>query len=199
MPNAKPFYVNNYKKQGTLLFKHQKTTNFSLQQSITITTATTHYKLLSSIEIMEEMSIYLNHAYERLSRWVQEQCKLLATASKSGAMSNNSANDDRLLDIEEELRRALAALNERPILLKCCVKEITSARKNFILQRFLDALIRGPSKRQGLEMKAYDSLNFVANIMAWVHQAAASERELIDSLFSLYVLVCNSFYFCNTT
>lgn len=126
------------------------------------------------LEIMEEMSVYQDTAYERLSRWIQNECKLLS-------------NDD--VKEFKDIQYALNALVERPVLLKCCLKEIISARQASIVRRFFEALTKGGSgtKRvKPIEMQAHDPLRYIGDILAWTHQAAAYEREIIGSLLSMY-------------
>jgi hypothetical protein len=77
---------------------------------------------------MEEMSGYQDTAYERLSRWTQEKCRLLSS-DIYGNLDIDDADEFGHILVEEELRHALSALSERPVLLKCCLKEIVSARK----------------------------------------------------------------------
>lgn len=100
--------------------------------------------------------------------------------------------------VEEELKHALTALSERPVLLKCCLKEIVSARKTALgsythdyyrltyqlVSRFFDALHGG--RGRPIEMVAHDPVRYIGDILAWIHQSAASERELVDSLLSMY-------------
>lgn len=34
-----------------------------------------------------------------------------------------------------------------------------------------------------IELQAHDSLRYVGDMLAWIHQAAASEKEMLESLF----------------
>lgn len=137
----------------------------------------------SGLEIMEEMSGYQDTAYERLSRWTQEKCRLLSSDIYSNIDMDDEENLFGHLLVEEELKHALTALSERPVLLKCCLKEIVTARKMALLSRFFDAL--HGSKGRPIEMVAHDPVRYIGDILAWIHQSAANERELIDSLLSL--------------
>lgn len=135
------------------------------------------------------MSTYLNRAYQTLSQWVQDRCKVLA---------RDGFDDGR---VEEELQKAMAALEERPVLLDCCVREIVAARKSFVVQSFFSALTGSsgsgtaslpmqlagvlPPASKPIEMHAPDPLRYVGDMLAWIHRSAASERELIDSLLGI--------------
>jgi len=134
------------------------------------------------IEVMEEMSMYQDSAYTRLSEWIQDKCRAFLGEEES----DNEAN---LLLIESELNNAIKVLGERPVLLQCCISEIVNARKQSIVQKFISALTGrwrdGGMKAGALEMQAYDSVNYVGDVLAWIHQNIASERELIFSLLDV--------------
>ncbi|KAL0476993.1 COG6 [Acrasis kona] len=137
----------------------------------------------SGLEIMEEMSGYQDTAYERLSRWTQEKCRLLSSDVYQDSYADE--HDEHLyghLLVEQELKNALNALSGRPVLLRCCLKEIVSARKTALVSKFFDALHGG--RRRPIEMAAHDPVRYIGDILAWIHQSAASERELVDSLLS---------------
>ncbi len=151
----------------------------------------------SGLEIMEEMSGYQDTAYERLSRWTQEKCKKLSSDIYGNVDIDDQDEYGHIL-VEEELRHALSALSERPVLLKCCLKEIVSARKialgmflmqkrlMFVVNRFFDALHGG--RGRPIEMSAHDPEKYIGDILSWIHQIAATERQLVDSLLGMYDL-----------
>lgn len=132
------------------------------------------------------MARYLNDAYTRLSQWVQDRCKVLA---KDGF-------DDG--QVEEELQQAMAALEERPVLLDCCVKEIVAARKSYVVKSFFSALTgeeeeeeeketgesplasrNSLSFRKPIEMQALDPLRYVGDMLAWIHRSAADRKSVV--------------------
>ena len=55
-----------------------------------------------------------------------------------------------------------------------------------MLNTFLTALTRGGPNGlpRPIEIHAHDPLRYVGDMMAWVHQAVASERESLEGLFS---------------
>ena len=63
----------------------------------------------------------------------------------------------------------------------------SQARQATLLSSFLTALTRGgPSGLpRPIELHAHDPLRYVGDMLAWVHQAIAAERELLESLFGL--------------
>ena len=64
---------------------------------------------------------------------------------------------------------------------------LSQTRQSALLSAFLDALTRGgPSGLpRPIELHAHDALRYVGDMLAWVHQAIAAERELLEGLFGL--------------
>lgn len=69
---------------------------------------------------------------------------------------------------------------------------LTTLRSSTLLSTFLEALTRGtPSsanptaKPRPIEMHAHDSERYVGDMLGWVHQAVASEREFLEGLFGV--------------
>ncbi|KAG6841102.1 hypothetical protein H0H93_004354 [Arthromyces matolae] len=52
---------------------------------------------------------------------------------------------------------------------------------------FINALTRGgPSGLpRPIELHAHDPLRYIGDMLAWVHQAVAAERELLEALFAV--------------
>ena len=63
---------------------------------------------------------------------------------------------------------------------------LSQIRQTTILNAFITALTRGGPNGlpRPIEIHAHDPLRYVGDIMAWVHQAVAGEREALESLFS---------------
>lgn len=110
-------------------------------------------------------------AYERLCRWVQEHCR---------ALGDSDASDTHPL-----LQTATHFLKERPILFRYCAEEVTTARHASLFQRFINALTKGGpgGVPKPIEIHAGDPKRYIGDILAWIHQAVASERDLLVSLF----------------
>lgn len=62
-----------------------------------------------------------------------------------------------------------------------------STRSTSILNLFLDALTRGgPSGLpRPIELHAHDPIRYVGDMLAWIHQAMATEREFLESVFGI--------------
>ena len=65
--------------------------------------------------------------------------------------------------------------------------DLAVIRQTTLLSQFTSALTRGgPSGLpRPIELHAHDPMRYVGDMLAWVHQAMATEREFLDSLFGL--------------
>ena len=62
---------------------------------------------------------------------------------------------------------------------------LSETRQATVLSSFITALTRGgPSGYpRPIELHAHDPLRYVGDMLAWVHQSIAAEREFLESLF----------------
>ncbi|XP_075484675.1 conserved oligomeric Golgi complex subunit 6-like isoform X1 [Primulina tabacum] len=129
----------------------------------------THHQR-AGLELMDMMAVYQEGAYERLCRWVQTECKSL------GDVDNPEVSD--------LLKTAVGCLKERPVLFKYCAEEVANMRHNALFRRFISALTRGGpgGLPRPIEVHAHDPLRYVGDMLGWLHQALASERELVLAL-----------------
>ncbi|KAL9424799.1 hypothetical protein AB3S75_031839 [Citrus x aurantiifolia] len=129
----------------------------------------THHQR-AGLELMDMMAMYQEGAYERLCRWVQAECRKLG--------------DTENPEVGELLKTAVRCLKERPVLFKYCAEEVANMRHNALFRRFLSALTRGGpgGLPRPIEVHAHDPLRYVRDMLGWLHQALASERELVLGL-----------------
>ncbi|KAJ6700458.1 COMPONENT OF OLIGOMERIC GOLGI COMPLEX 6 [Salix koriyanagi] len=129
----------------------------------------THHQR-AGLELMDMMAVYQEGAYERLCRWVQAECRKLGD------------NDNP--EVDELLKTAIRWLKERPALFKYCAEEVANMRHNALFRRFISALTRGGpgGMPRPIEVHAHDPLRYVGDMLGWLHQALASERELVLAL-----------------
>ncbi|KAL0324101.1 UNVERIFIED_CONTAM: Conserved oligomeric Golgi complex subunit [Sesamum calycinum] len=106
----------------------------------------------AGLELMDMMAVYQEGAYERLC--------------------------------SELLRTAVRCLKARPVLFKYCAEEVANMRHNALFRRFISALTRGGpgGLPRPIEVHAHDPLRYVGDMLGWLHQALASERELVLAL-----------------
>lgn len=64
---------------------------------------------------------------------------------------------------------------------------LSETRQTTLLSSFIAALTRGgPSGYpRPIELHAHDPLRYVGDMLAWVHQTIAAEREFLESLFGM--------------
>lgn len=67
------------------------------------------------------------------------------------------------------------------------LKVLNTTRQSSLLQSFLDALTRGGPNGlpRPIEIHAHDPIRYVGDMLAWVHQATASEHEFLEGLFGV--------------
>ncbi|XP_057302600.1 conserved oligomeric Golgi complex subunit 6-like [Hydractinia symbiolongicarpus] len=123
----------------------------------------------AGLEIMESMALYQETAYEKLYRWTQEECR---------GMTGD------IPDVSGGLCRAIEALQDRQVLLRYTFDELATARRTAVVRCFIDALTRGGSggTPRPIELYSHDPVRYVGDILAWLHQAVAGEKELLHSL-----------------
>ncbi|CAK7340516.1 unnamed protein product [Dovyalis caffra] len=126
----------------------------------------THHQR-AGLELMDMMAVYQEGAYERLCRWVQAECRKLGDTDNP--------------EVGELLKTAVRCLKERPVLFKYCAEEVANMRHNALFRRFISALTRGGpgGMPRPIEVHAHDPLRYVGDMLGWLHQALASERELV--------------------
>lgn len=64
---------------------------------------------------------------------------------------------------------------------------LSSLRQSSLLTLFLEALTRGTSSTNPnpIELHAHDPQRYIGDMLAWIHQATAGEREFLESLFGV--------------
>ncbi|NP_001084743.1 component of oligomeric golgi complex 6 L homeolog isoform X1 [Xenopus laevis] len=126
----------------------------------------------AGLEIMEQMALLQETSYEQLYRWAQNECRTLTQES---------------CDISPILAQAMDALQDRPVLYNYTLDEFGTARRSAVVRGFIDALTRGGAggTPRPIEMHSHDPLRYVGDMLAWLHQATASEKEHLESLLKL--------------
>ncbi|VDK40661.1 unnamed protein product [Taenia asiatica] len=104
-----------------------------------------------------------------------------------------SAQNFEAVEISVPFRKCLHELQERPIFFKYILDEYANARRQLIVEAFLHALMVGwnsggnvesVASSKPIEMQSHDPTRYAGDMLAWLHQAAASEKEYLCSLTS---------------
>uniref|UniRef100_A0A8C3A2E3 Conserved oligomeric Golgi complex subunit 6 n=1 Tax=Cyclopterus lumpus TaxID=8103 RepID=A0A8C3A2E3_CYCLU len=128
----------------------------------------------AGLEIMEQMAVLQETSYEQLYRWAQSECRLT----------------QETCDVCPVLTRAMEALQDRPVLYKYTLDEFGTARRCAVVRGFIDALTRGGlgGTPRPIEMHSHDPMRYVGDMLAWLHQATASEKEHLEALLKQVTL-----------
>lgn len=123
----------------------------------------------AGLEIMEQMALLEETAYERLYRCLQEEMR--------GQTGDNP-------EIRSLTCSAMTALHVRPLLFQYVLTEFATARRTCVVRGFIQALTRGGPGGTPcpIELHSHDPLRYVGDMLAWVHQSLATEKELTASL-----------------
>ncbi|XP_054852884.1 conserved oligomeric Golgi complex subunit 6 isoform X1 [Eublepharis macularius] len=126
----------------------------------------------SGLEIMEQTALLQETSYEQLYRWAQGECRTLTQES---------------CDVSPVLAQAMEALQDRPVLYKYTLDEFATARRSTVVRGFIDALTRGGpgGTPRPIEMHSHDPLRYIGDMLAWLHQATASEKEHLEAMLKL--------------
>ncbi|KAF4320223.1 hypothetical protein BBO99_00009296 [Phytophthora kernoviae] len=119
------------------------------------------------LELLDAVGKYQEAGFERLYQWTARKC-----AEVDGEPSNM-------------LHHAIALLSDRAEFYNYCKECLTSSRRSLIVRRFIMALtVGGPNGiPRPIEMHAHDPVRYCGDMLAWVHQAIATESEFFRVLF----------------
>jgi hypothetical protein len=140
---------------------------------------------------MSSTSTNLEQGYDKILRFLSNEFR--------------RTGKDYSMEVTTTMRESVVRLKKRPELLTyvpqlfkshseidCVVPSesltiLSSTRQNSLLTSFLTALTRGgPSGLpRPIELHAHDPLRYVGDMLAWVHQAIAAEREFLEMLFGV--------------
>lgn len=132
-------------------------------------------------------SQYLDSAFAKLHKYT------------TFAARNYTTRPEELDNVSPTLQKALQLLKaNRSDLFDDTLSVLSQTRSSAISNMFIEALTRGTdtfgggkgkevhsSSARPIELHAHDPIRYVGDILAWVHQAMASEREFLESLFGM--------------
>lgn len=112
--------------------------------------------------------------------------KICKFAVRSIRLVDFDSNDSRLTTGEQFsmnlLREAMQSMLQRPAYFNHCIDELSSQRRVFIVNNFLSALTATSADGKPVELISRDPVRFVSDMLAWIHQAVAGEKEVAYSL-----------------
>lgn len=137
---------------------------------------------------MAVTAAHLEKAYDKLVRWCSSEFRDMGR--------------DASLEVSNELTESARRLRSRPELLACALPPsikktndqtntysealtvLAQTRQAATLSSFTSALTTGTSTRP-IELHAHDALRYIGDMLAWVHQAIAAEREFLETLLGI--------------
>ncbi|TCD67043.1 Golgi transport complex subunit 6 [Steccherinum ochraceum] len=127
----------------------------------------------AGLDIMSATSSCLEQAYEKIFRWCSFEFRQMGR--------------DAHLEVDPIMREAVRRLQQRPELLNEALTFLSQTRQSTLLSSFTDALTRGGPNGlpRPIELHAHDPLRYVGDMLAWVHQTIAGEREFLEGLFGV--------------
>lgn len=78
-------------------------------------------------------------------------------------------------------------MRRRPALFNEALGSLSLTRQNTLLSFFLAALTKGGAGGypRPIELHAHEPTRYVGDMLAWIHQATAGEREFLDGIFEV--------------
>ena len=122
-----------------------------------------------SLDLLDSLSAQLESSYELLYRFVSRSLQ-------SGAIVKVS-------DLVPKFTRSVLLLRNVPVYFDHVLSDLLSARRALLLERFLKALSRGSGGTRPIELSAHDPVRYASDMLAWIHQALANEKEFLIALF----------------
>ncbi|PWY99918.1 oligomeric complex COG6 [Testicularia cyperi] len=161
--------LTRIRKECQILLQEAET---SLSASSTSSTAASS-STKAGLDIMRSTSEDLEQAYQKLYKWCSFEFR---QPIKEG------------LEVSRSLREAVFRLKmARQDLLRSALSTLTQTRSSILANAFMAALTVGagpPTYLPGpIERHAHDPMRYVGDMLAWIHQTVASEREFLTSLF----------------
>ncbi|KAI5122053.1 hypothetical protein M0805_006037 [Coniferiporia weirii] len=127
----------------------------------------------AGVDIITTASQQLEQGYDKLARWCSLEFRQFV--------------GDTLLEVSPLMGEAVKWLKKKPELLSEALSVLSQTRQSTLLNTFMDALTRGGPGGfpRPIEIHAHDPLRYAGDMLAWVHQSIAGEREFLEGLFGV--------------
>ncbi|XP_063674127.1 conserved oligomeric Golgi complex subunit 6-like [Bolinopsis microptera] len=122
----------------------------------------------TGLQIMENMAHLQEQAFQTLFKWTQNECRHLTSDIPEPSTS---------------LKQGFLMLQDRESLLKATLSELAKVRRAVLLRMFINSLTRGGpgGTPKPIELSSHDPIRYGGDMLAWLHQTIASERDLLSS------------------
>ncbi|KAF4673083.1 Golgi transport complex subunit 6 [Perkinsus chesapeaki] len=133
-----------------------------------------HHDAALALDILHQTSDLEEIAYERIFVWIQRQCKELM---------NVGSDHDKEDEITMKINKGLRVIRHRLVYFNHSAKEIARVRRQVLLQRFHETLVKGGLGSRPIDIHAYDIVRYTNDMLAWIHEQAAAERDFFTQIF----------------
>ena len=102
------------------------------------------------------------------------------------AKCDSLADSGSAEDIDQMMQTAISYLRKLPIYFSQCQDLVVNSRRSQLVQKFVVALTQGGPSGQvfrAIDLHAHDSVRYVGDMLAWMHQTVASEEEFLEAVF----------------
>ena len=143
------------------------------------------------LDIMSSTSSNLEQAYEKIFRWCSFEFRQMGRDVQVEVSPTMREAVSRLRQRQELLRYYFIGLNETSscslLVFSEALAFLSQSRQTVLLSAFTNALTRGGpgGLPRPIELHAHDPMRYVGDMLAWVHQTVAAEREFLESLFDV--------------
>ena len=135
---------------------------------------TEEHQYSSGFEMLEVLGNHQDVGYQRLFEWVKQKC--------------DDEDTSHFVDSDDvALQMAVKYLRDVPAYFSQCQDLIISSRRSLLVRRFITALTQGGSGSRAIEMYSHDAVRYVGDMLSWMHQTIASEKEFMTSIFGKVV------------
>ncbi|KAF4751240.1 Golgi transport complex subunit 6 [Perkinsus olseni] len=134
-----------------------------------------HYDAALAVDILHQTSDLQEIAYERIFVWIQRQCKELVSVA-----SDHEAEEE----VSIRIKKGLHVIRHRIVYFNHSAKEISRVRRQLLLQRFHETLVKGGPASRPIDIRAYDIVRYTNDMLAWIHEQVAAEREFFIQTFA---------------
>lgn len=120
-------------------------------------------------EISRDLVSKRESAYSVLYSSIERECRLLNV---------------EFLELKPILHHSFEALQSRENLFQAALTEYCNARRGYVVHSFIDALTKGGKSgtQRPIEQLSTESLRYINDMLAWIHQALEVEKELLITL-----------------
>uniref|UniRef100_A0A8C1T9Z6 Component of oligomeric golgi complex 6 n=1 Tax=Cyprinus carpio TaxID=7962 RepID=A0A8C1T9Z6_CYPCA len=133
---------------------------------------------------IERRSLSINEEFVRIFKEVKEELESVHEDVQAMSSCCEEMTNRLKVIIQNHLYQAMESLQDRPVLYKYTLDEFGTARRSAVVRGFIDALTRGGmgGTPRPIEMHSHDPMRYVGDMLAWLHQATASEKEHLEAL-----------------